>query len=82
MLLSIVTALKGLDQRLLYTLTVSVLAAGLLLFWRLCRFTLLPMMRPDEPKELPYWLPCRCSSEQDFLSRHIYLNLSNTLSQS
>ncbi len=79
MLLPIATALKGLDQRLLYTLTVFVSTAGLLLLWRLWRFTLLPAIRPDEPKELPYWLPCRCSSEQDLLSLHILLNFSNLI---
>ncbi|KAM0247338.1 hypothetical protein ACHAQJ_009895 [Trichoderma viride] len=26
-------------------------------FWRLWRFTVLPLMYPDDPKELPYWIP-------------------------
>lgn len=39
---------------------------GLLLFtsvfwatWRFWRFTLYPMLHPDEPKELPYLLPSK-----------------------
>lgn len=31
-----------------------------LLVWRLWRFTVIPWLRPDEPKELPYWIPCKC----------------------
>ncbi|KAL7791987.1 cytochrome P450 [Trichoderma ceciliae] len=27
------------------------------LLWRLWRFTVLPWMYPDDPKELPYWIP-------------------------
>lgn len=30
----------------------------LLLSWRLWMFTILPLLRPDEPKEIPYWVPC------------------------
>lgn len=28
-----------------------------LVLWRLWRFTILPATRPNEPKELPYWVP-------------------------
>lgn len=66
MLLPVATALNGLDQRILYTFTVIVSVAGLLLLWRLWRFTILPAMRPDEPKELPYWIPCMSLSCSDF----------------
>jgi hypothetical protein len=27
------------------------------MIWRLWKFTLKPLLRPDEPKELPYWIP-------------------------
>jgi hypothetical protein len=27
--------------------------------WRLWRFTILPVLKPNEPKELPYWIPCK-----------------------
>lgn len=30
---------------------------GSYLLWRLWAFTLKPMLRPDEPKPLPYWVP-------------------------
>ncbi|KAI1173441.1 putative cytochrome p450 [Nemania sp. FL0916] len=26
--------------------------------WRIWRFSLLPFLHPDQPKELPYWIPC------------------------
>lgn len=26
--------------------------------WRFWRFTLSPMVHPDDPNELPYWIPC------------------------
>ncbi|MCJ1377230.1 hypothetical protein MMC17_000322 [Xylographa soralifera] len=42
----------------LITCTKLVIAlGGSLLLWRLWRFTLLPAFVPDEPKELPYWIP-------------------------
>lgn len=25
--------------------------------WRTVKFTLLPLLYPDDPKELPYWIP-------------------------
>ena len=28
-----------------------------LLLWRICKFTVLPFLYPDDPKELPYWIP-------------------------
>ena len=30
-----------------------------LLLWRLWKFTLLPALRPSDPKEVPYWIPCQ-----------------------
>jgi hypothetical protein len=37
----------------------AILAAALvvLLVWRLLRFTIVPVFRPNEPKEYPYWIP-------------------------
>ncbi|PQE32214.1 cytochrome P450 oxidoreductase protein [Rutstroemia sp. NJR-2017a WRK4] len=29
-----------------------------LVTWRFWRFTLSPILYPDDPKELPYWIPC------------------------
>ncbi|KAL3475751.1 putative cytochrome P450 [Aspergillus californicus] len=29
-----------------------------ILTWRLWRFTIRPFLHPDEPKEVPYWIPC------------------------
>jgi hypothetical protein len=33
------------------------LGAIALVAWRIYRFTIVPMMYPDDPKELPYWIP-------------------------
>lgn len=30
-----------------------------LILWRTWRFTILPLLHPDYPKELPYWIPCK-----------------------
>lgn len=35
---------------------------ALLLLWRLWMFTILPILRPNDPKELPYWIPCECKT--------------------
>lgn len=36
-----------------------------LLLWRLWKFTIRPRLHPDEPKELPYWIPCTLHSTMD-----------------
>lgn len=54
----VLRALPELEQRWSTTLLIFTGAATLLLSWRLWRFTIEPTMRPTEPKELPYWLPC------------------------
>ena len=33
----------------------------LFICWRLWRFTIRPLFYPQEPKELPYWIPCKRS---------------------
>lgn len=43
------------EHALLIGTLAAVLSAWLL--WRLWRFTILPMLYPDDPKELPYWIP-------------------------
>lgn len=30
-----------------------------LVLWRAWKFTILPILRPDQPKEFPYWIPCK-----------------------
>lgn len=37
-------------------ITVSILLA--LLVWRIWKFTVLPMIYPELPREFPYWIPC------------------------
>jgi hypothetical protein len=29
------------------------------LTWRFWRFTLSPMLYPNDPREFPYWIPCK-----------------------
>ena len=39
---------------------VPLLLAGLsfaLVLWRVWRFTIRPLLHPDEPKDIPYWTP-------------------------
>ena len=40
------------------SLTVLAFCVFSLLGWRLWKFTIRPYMRPQAPKELPYWIPC------------------------
>lgn len=42
-----------------------------LVLWRLWRFTITPALYPDDPKELPYWIPskCRCSKSEQAINR-------------
>lgn len=32
------------------------------LIWRVWAFTILPALRPNEPKQVPYWIPCEQSA--------------------
>lgn len=55
--------------------TVVGFALATLLAWRLLRFTILPAFYPDDPKELPYWIPCklsprRCKAPSDTADLH------------
>lgn len=36
---------------------IAALSLLLLFVWRLLRFSILPMLRPEEPKKIPYWIP-------------------------
>lgn len=33
--------------------------ALILLSWRVWRFHVIPAIHPNDPKELPYWIPCK-----------------------
>lgn len=39
------------------TLALTCLVAATWLLWRLCKFGILPLIYPNDPKELPYWIP-------------------------
>lgn len=41
-------------------IVVAVIAC--LVTWRIWNFTLRPIAYPNEPKELPYWIPCTYAS--------------------
>ena len=46
--------------RIIYTQTFPLILGALggsYLLWRLWAFTFKPMLRPNEPKPLPYWIP-------------------------
>ncbi|KAF2732252.1 putative cytochrome P450 [Polyplosphaeria fusca] len=45
--------LTGLLARVAFTAIASLLS------WRVWRFTIRPRFYPQEPKELPYWIPCK-----------------------
>ena len=36
-----------------------------LLAWRLWTFVVRPWLNPDEPKEIPYWTPCKSWIEKN-----------------
>lgn len=47
------------DQGYLRVLYIIATLALLLLTWRIWTFTILPVLHPQEPKQLPYWIPGR-----------------------
>ncbi|KAI0965081.1 putative cytochrome p450 [Xylaria arbuscula] len=53
-------------------LLVSLLAA--LIAWRIWRFSILPFLHPDQPKEFPYWIPFLGHGRSFFLDSNGLLN--------
>ncbi|OJZ85868.1 hypothetical protein ASPFODRAFT_189631 [Aspergillus luchuensis CBS 106.47] len=39
------------------SLVAAIVAASVLVLWRLLRFSIVPSFYPNDPKELPYWIP-------------------------
>lgn len=60
-LAGVLPGLSELDGRLVMALKVFTATSALLLLWRWWRFTARPTFTPNEPKELPYWIPCEFS---------------------
>ena len=73
MLLPLTNALRGLESLLPYPLQAIILLTGSLLLWRLWKFTILPLFEPNQPKRLPYWIPCEISSSLPFLPASLTL---------
>jgi hypothetical protein len=48
-----------LDQAFFHAPFILLLLITALSLWRLWTFTLLPWLNPNEPKEVPYWIPCK-----------------------
>lgn len=63
MILDLVSPLLEAISRLCASPVASILintvsfTAALYLLWRVWAFTVHPMLRPQEPPELPYWIP-------------------------
>ena len=51
-----------------------IFAIVLVLFfaWRAWRFTIEPLMKPGEPRELPYWIPCERFENLLYRPRYFY----------
>jgi hypothetical protein len=49
-------ALEALAKDRFYLVVLGI-ADSSLAVWRIGRFTVLPIFYPDDPKELPYWIP-------------------------
>ena len=50
------------DQVFSHAPFILLLVITALLLWRLWTFTILPWLNPNEPKEVPYWIPCKFDS--------------------
>ena len=47
------------NVQLSYAFSILSAISASVLIWRLWAFTVLPALRPNEPKEVPYWIPCK-----------------------
>lgn len=45
-----------------FTLGIGLTFLACWISWRVWRFTILPLLRPKDPVELPYWIPCKAYS--------------------
>lgn len=59
MLAPMLSVLSTLNGPLVHALQLTLLFAGSLLLWWIWKFTLVPILKPNEPKELPHWIPCK-----------------------
>ena len=59
-LLKCMLAAKHADQDLHHSVSIIFGLVVVLLLWRTWTFTVLPALRPREPKEVPYWVPGLC----------------------
>ncbi|KJZ69547.1 hypothetical protein HIM_11060 [Hirsutella minnesotensis 3608] len=48
-----------LPQIIRYHVSLVALCVGALATWRVYRFRIIPALYPDDPKELPYWIPAK-----------------------
>lgn len=58
----VLSAGSHLDERLVILIQLVAAFGGILLLWRLWRFTIRPSLGTAIPKELPYWIPCKSIS--------------------
>lgn len=49
---------SAVDQRLHLSLAILTILLPLSI-WRIWKFTVCPYLQPEEPKELPYWIPSK-----------------------
>lgn len=77
----VLTTAGGLEQFRCgpYVFSVAIVVA-LWILWRVWRFSILPILKPHEPKELPYWIPCKlCSLTDWFQTNKIRQVIGNDL---
>ena len=47
------------DPFLQVSMVLLAAVVSMMILWRLWTFTVKPYWKPDEPRELPYWIPCK-----------------------
>jgi hypothetical protein len=65
-------ALPDRAQDIVSSVVATVALMSVWFLWRLWRFTALPWMHPDDPEELPYWIPSRLFKGTSFFFLIIY----------
>jgi len=78
-----VTPILALVQHLIGRVASYVLICAIasLLLWRLWTFAILPVLRPNEPKRLPYWIRCKpISSSKKICILTSAIDIGNSLS--
>lgn len=62
-----------------FSICLLIAALTLLGIWRMWKFTILSALKPNEPKEIPYWVPCKSAQSHELIIKVLHYSITLTL---